>query len=217
MGVTLCFPHSVRAWLDCPYGKLSDPYPGSCAFYLDTNNNQICDHSEPEPLGLANPASVYCQDQGGTLEMRTNDLGTAGYCLFPDGSECEEWAYYRGECGPAKPESLPAPPPVKKAANPFLGYLLIPLLTYLIHWYLATKTKLSQKITFLKPLTFRRFWNWILLITFLPVAVTSLLFVFGVGGLNYAFWHGRLGLIFLVVSTLHIFLRLRSFRLTIKS
>ena len=23
-----------------------------------------------------------------------------GYCIFPDGSECEEWAFFRGECVP---------------------------------------------------------------------------------------------------------------------
>jgi putative hemolysin len=55
------------------------------------------------PLGLPNPASKFCEDQGYTLEMREEAGGTAGYCLFPDGSECEEWAYYRGECGPPTP------------------------------------------------------------------------------------------------------------------
>lgn len=51
--------------------------------------------------GLANPASVYCEDQGGTLEIREDeDGGQVGYCIFADGSECEEWAFYRGECGP---------------------------------------------------------------------------------------------------------------------
>ncbi len=48
---------------------------------------------------IANPASVFCEQNGGVLEIRTSeDGGQAGYCLFPDGSECEEWAYYRGEC-----------------------------------------------------------------------------------------------------------------------
>jgi putative hemolysin len=52
---------------------------------------------------LANPASVYCQEQGYTLEMRTDeDGGQYGVCIFPDGTECDEWAFYRGECGPAE-------------------------------------------------------------------------------------------------------------------
>ena len=55
------------------------------------------------PLGLPNPASQYCLDQGYELEMRTDARGTAGYCMFPDGTECEEWAFYRGECAPGTP------------------------------------------------------------------------------------------------------------------
>jgi len=52
--------------------------------------------------GLANPASVYCEEQGYTLEMRTDeDGGQFGVCIFPDGSSCEEWAFYNGTCSPA--------------------------------------------------------------------------------------------------------------------
>lgn len=52
---------NLVAWLDCPYGKTNDPYPGSCQLYLDTNNNQICDHSEappaqPQPLPSPPPS-----------------------------------------------------------------------------------------------------------------------------------------------------------------
>lgn len=48
-----------------------------------------------------NPASVYCEENGGTLEIREDDTGgQTGYCLFPDGSECEEWSFYRGDCNP---------------------------------------------------------------------------------------------------------------------
>ncbi len=50
------------------------------------------------PLDMANPASKYCVDQGYKLEIRDEAGGQVGYCIFPDGSECEEWAFYRGEC-----------------------------------------------------------------------------------------------------------------------
>ena len=56
------------------------------------------------PLGLANPASAYCEEQGYELEMRTDASGTVGYCIFPDGTECEEWAFYRGDCAPGTPK-----------------------------------------------------------------------------------------------------------------
>jgi len=48
--------------------------------------------------GLPNPASVYCVEHGGRLEIRDTESGQVGYCIFDDGSECEEWAFYNGEC-----------------------------------------------------------------------------------------------------------------------
>jgi putative hemolysin len=57
------------------------------------------------PLGLPNPASQYCLDQGNQLDIRTAADGSqAGYCIFPDGTECDEWAFYRKECGPGTPK-----------------------------------------------------------------------------------------------------------------
>lgn len=53
--------------------------------------------------GMSNPASVYCVQNGNKLEIRTADDGSQnGICIFSDGSTCDEWAYYRGECGPAE-------------------------------------------------------------------------------------------------------------------
>lgn len=55
----------------------------------------------PEPqTGLPNPASLFCEERGYALVMREESGGTVGYCLFPDGSECEEWSFFRGECAP---------------------------------------------------------------------------------------------------------------------
>ncbi len=50
-------------------------------------------------VGLANPASVYCEQQSGTLEMVTDASGAqSGICHLVDGTTCDEWAYFRGEC-----------------------------------------------------------------------------------------------------------------------
>jgi putative hemolysin len=69
--------------------------------------NGACVPMPPKPTtpppNIPNPASKYCADQGGKLEIRTEAAGQVGYCLFPNGSECEEWAFMRGECKPATP------------------------------------------------------------------------------------------------------------------
>ncbi len=48
-------------------------------------------------VGMANPASVYCAEKGGRLELRSESAGQAGYCHMPDGSVMEEWELYRGK------------------------------------------------------------------------------------------------------------------------
>ena len=62
------------------------------------------DSAFDSPLNMANPASVFCTEQGYKLEMREEAVGTAGYCIFPDGTECEEWDFFRQECGPGTPQ-----------------------------------------------------------------------------------------------------------------
>ena len=67
----------------------------------------------PEPAatdipqaGMPNPASVYCTQNGNKLEIVTaGDGSQSGMCVFPDGRTCDEWAYFRGECGSAIPTS----------------------------------------------------------------------------------------------------------------
>lgn len=57
---------------------------------------------EPAP-GIANPASEHCLEVGGQFQIREDPQGGEfGVCVFDDGSECEEWALYRGECEPGQ-------------------------------------------------------------------------------------------------------------------
>jgi len=65
--------------------------------------------TEMPQLNMPNPASVYCEESGYKLEIHTAADGSqSGVCVFPDGSTCDEWAYFRGECGPAV-ETSPEP------------------------------------------------------------------------------------------------------------
>ena len=67
----------------------------------------------PEPTAtnipqasIPNPASVYCEQNGNKLEIQTAADGSqSGVCIFPDGSTCDEWAYFRGQCGAAAQDS----------------------------------------------------------------------------------------------------------------
>jgi len=40
----------AQVWNSCPFGLENDPYPGECGRYVDTNQDNICDLSQPEPI-----------------------------------------------------------------------------------------------------------------------------------------------------------------------
>lgn len=65
----------------------------------DSGDSEQMDEADEE-TEVANPASVYCVENGGQIDIRDTDAGQIGFCMFDDGSECEEWAYFRGECAP---------------------------------------------------------------------------------------------------------------------
>jgi putative hemolysin len=72
-------------------GGISSIIPPTVAI----NGNEIA------PIAnMANPASVFCVNQGYKIEIRSDSQGNqTGYCIFGDGKECEEWKFYRRECG----------------------------------------------------------------------------------------------------------------------
>ena len=48
-----------------------------------------------DTTGIANPASTFCVEQGGTVEIVDENGGQVGYCNLPDGTRVEEWEYFR--------------------------------------------------------------------------------------------------------------------------
>ena len=63
----------------------------------------------PGAAGIPNPASANCVAKGGKVETVKSPTGEAGVCVLPDGTRCDEWAFYRGEC--PSPRSTPTPTP----------------------------------------------------------------------------------------------------------
>ncbi|MDE2579904.1 MAG: DUF333 domain-containing protein [Hyphomicrobiales bacterium] len=44
---------------------------------------------------IANPASVYCIEQGGRIEIEKTPEGERGLCMLPDGRRIDEWELFR--------------------------------------------------------------------------------------------------------------------------
>ena len=47
----------------------------------------------------ANPAAEHCISLNYEYKIVNTELGQQGICIFPDQTECEEWAFLEGRCG----------------------------------------------------------------------------------------------------------------------
>lgn len=66
------------------------------------------DVNNPSPgvsstTAIANPASTYCVQQGGTVQIVDTADGQRGNCILKNGQVCDEWDYYRDTCNPNMP------------------------------------------------------------------------------------------------------------------
>ena len=86
-----------------------------------------------EVTKLPNPASVYCVQQGGTLEIKKDEHGDEyGECTLPEGTVCEEWAFYRRECGPGMGTG-------REMEFPWIPVVIVLAVLALIYWLFLRK------------------------------------------------------------------------------
>ncbi len=86
-----------------------------------TGDDQIAE----QPIGMPNPASKNCIDEWWKLEIRENEKGQYGVCIFDNGVSCEEWKLFRGEC--SKETGIQDP---KYKIHLFLEVKITPLLEW---------------------------------------------------------------------------------------
>jgi len=52
-------------------------------------------------IGTPNPADVYCAEMGYQTRAVEEASGVRAECVFPDGTSCDAWQFFTGECGAA--------------------------------------------------------------------------------------------------------------------
>lgn len=88
-------PCNLLCTQECRPGTL-DCNKGSCQC---VNNQCKAEINSKENTKIPNPASVYCEEHGNKLEIRSNPDGSQyGVCILQNNTECDEWKYFRGEC-----------------------------------------------------------------------------------------------------------------------
>jgi len=120
----------------------------SCRVFQNVQNAVQPTATQSGAVGIANPASVYCQEQGYTLEIRTATDGEYGVCMFPDGSECEEWAYYRQECSPGMFDAVPIPGSEQVQPNATVETAPQPAIVIPEGWQTYTNTQYGYMISY---------------------------------------------------------------------
>jgi putative hemolysin len=71
---------------------------GGCYYSI---SNKLINHNSGEgSVAIANPASAYCINNGGKFSIVADKDGNQqGMCTLSEGTLCDEWAYFKGECG----------------------------------------------------------------------------------------------------------------------
>lgn len=166
---------TLSAWNNCPFGIENDAYPGDCGRYIDTNNDGICDQSQP------NPSTSRSQESEEPTNSTTNEN---------QNSDAEE-----------KNE-------ISILANKNIITLISSFFIILIG-IIITKTLTKKQL--LSPAKEKILWNIILLIFFMPSAITGVILILIVDfpflrelGLNFIELHSYTSFFLMWISGYHI-------------
>jgi hypothetical protein len=182
--------YTYAQWDDCPKGLVNDPYPGECSRYIDTDGDGICDHSQPAPEDRV------------TEDSSSEDATYTAVPLIEDAD---------GDTPTASAVPVNISETVdttqKTSSNSkynFWAIFISLLVIYAISYVLMVTKKISL-------VAHRKFWNVMLLVTFVVCALTGIFLTIRVEnpGLltlpyNFLFLHVEFGLAMALISIFHV-------------
>jgi hypothetical protein len=185
------------AWLDCPFENINDPYPGLCNRYTDTDGNEICDHSEPQPADRQE--QVAGQVIGEAASVDTDAINKIIMETAPTDLSVDEVLRSRSNA----------------YIQQYMWGVYIPIACYFVYWYLVEKAQLKKPHAFFTQKVFRLFWNIVLLVSFLVAGVTGILMLVSPSR-DISIIHNYAGLVMFVVAVMHIIVRWHYFKILLK-
>jgi len=201
---------SIYAWDNCPYGLENDPYPGECKRYIDTDSDGICDHSQPTP-----------EDRDTGIVLSDNNINENIKEDIDYSEEIREkvtGSFFVAEAASTQ-NIVSDSPSTKKKTLPDYNFLEIFFITLLIYFggkFLARKSDISIGQE-------RKFWNTLLLVSFIGSAGTGMILVFirdyhWFRSINFKFlfWHVEFSIAMALLGIFHALWHLKYYLLIFK-
>ena len=192
-------PLTSLAWNDCPYNETNCTSPGLCSDYIDTDNDGICDHSQPAPADR-NTTDTDSKTAPENIENTTEDTN--------------ESELISGKDLKTKTVGEIAKINNKKTER---TYHALPITLFLIVLYFISF--ILSKLKIISLIAHKKIWNVFLLIAFLVSGFSGMLLIIRLNSnfvipwpFNLLFWHVETGIAMFIISLFHIIERRTYFK-----
>ncbi len=190
----------------CPYNIENDPFPGKCWRYIDENNDSICDLSqdiESTENTIYESNEIITKD---TFAGRSDSVIEIKKIMFSEHTDSSNNSQNNEILVINEiEEELKTIPLTDKYALK----IIIPI------WFLFLIITVISKSGRLKGLKYiNQIWNWIILVSFIPVSATSIIFI--LADINIlqprfigraVFLHNITGIIFILGAIGHLYIK----------
>lgn len=196
---------------DCPFNLVNDPYPGQCPRYIDNNDNSICDLSEIDE------DSIYEEDGDIDTVIENREAEITDTSNINEDDMTGDAAEMKNSNDSVRTDEI-LDDPVIAANDRYALKIIIPL--WLIMFVITIIAKHSARIALSR---INQMWNWLMLISFIPVSITSIMLVLRELGLmnnaiiiDCVFIHNLTGIVFILSSMSHVYIKWTYYRNCLK-